>query len=754
MITLSAYMTVLPATSHRIAVHGRARKAFTYRHSCLFAFFLWLVTAPFLAHPAAAVALGGDDRVAVPRLKDSTFAPVGLLVLDENKSDAVAGTAFLVSPCHILTAYHVAGGGQAINNKTVATFYLGEGKIGPDFDGARHFADETPARPVAWGNYVPAEDSSPLIQRARAMLQNGWEDWALLKLDRCLGAPQYGYGYFRLAPRSTRDLTRRGEGLRVTSIGLPGDKPMRTLWRDPSCRIVGQTHNSGWQHDCVTVPGNSGGPLLLAPSAAKHGASLDRPGQDRPPVVALAIAITGVDGLDNSQSDRLALAWNDPNYYDFLGTAAPVSALIARVAPYLPRDAAIDAFIKAHPADDHYNPDQGQAAIADLDIAIARYPHRAELYLQRASWRDSLGNSDAALGDYAKAVAVDPSSAPARYLYGRALLQRGNDQPGNLALAAEAFGKVLQDFPHSPDVLLYRAFAYRAMKRNQAAVADLTAALVVQPKSAVAADERGDAYRDLRQPDLALADYNRAISLDPQWPEALRDRGFLYHRLARYDQARADFKRALALDPHDVEAENGLALCNLSSGRIDAAIANFGHIISMAPEVGVYYANRGTAYLIAGEAAEAVPDFEKAAALDSDEPFNALLLYIALARTGQSAKAKAVLETYAAKRAQSKKANAAFGDANDRSRRSWPQPVIDFFLGKINLDQVAAAAAKGDPMSQADQRFDVDFYLGQLALLRGDKAEGSRRLQAVIRSGLREFVEFDIAQADLDLLEH
>jgi lipoprotein NlpI len=144
-----------------------------------------------------------------------------------------------------------------------------------------------------------------------------------------------------------------------------------------------------------------------------------------------------------------------------------------------------------------------------------------------------------------------------------------------------------------------------------------------------------------------------------------------------------------------------------------------------------------------------VADFERAAALERDEPFNVLLLYLALARSGEPAKAKAVLEAQAARRA----AGAAPGKASPSGANAWPQPVIDFFLGRIDLKQIAAAAAEGDPMAQADQRFDVDFYLGQWALLRGDKVEGSRRLQAVIKSGLREFMEFDIAQADLGLLE-
>lgn len=706
------------------------------------------VTAGSATRPAGAVALGGDDRLGVERIKGGVFGPVGLMVLDEGADDAVAGTAFLVSPCHVLTAYHVAGGGGKITDKTVAHFYLGQGAVGPDFDDARQFAEETTAHPVVWGQYVPNEDDSPAEIRAKAILQNGWEDWALLKLDKCLGDEKTGYGYFRLFPMTTRDLTRQGTGLRISSIGLPGDKPLTRLWWDPHCRVVGQVHDSGWQNDCVTVPGNSGGPLLLRPDGADAaGAALPR---ERPPVVGITIAIIGVDGLENDQSDKLALAKNDPNYYDLLGTAVPIAAVINKIAPYLPPDPAVSAYLAAHPADEHYTAEKADLAVQDLSAALQTLPHSSELYLLRASWEDVKGDADVALADYRKAVDTDPNYAPARYLLGQALLRRGDDDPANLAGAVDAFTRILRDFPYSPDVLLYRAFAYRALKENEKAVEDLTATLAKQPGSEVAVNARGEAYRDLHRDDLALADFTAAIRINPDSTDALRDRGFLYHSMAKYDLARADFQRVLKLDSTDVEAANGVALCDLSSGAAARAIDSFGAVIKMAPDVGVYYANRGTAYLLAGDAARATEDFRKSLQLEPDEPFDALLLYIAEARSGDRAKAKQELADFAAHWSGPKKDQHDNSSAN--ADTDWPRPMIEFYLGKISIADVTEAAKRGNTDDQADQHFDLDFYLGQWALLDGRQDEGRQRLQNVVKTDMREFMEFDIAAGDLDRL--
>src|SRR5690349_12735316 len=99
--------------------------------------------------PAAAVAFGDDDRRAVARLKGTEAGAIGLVFYQAADGQFAAGTGFLVSPCHVLTAYHVAGGGDRVDKNTVSTFYVGQGNVGPDFPDLIRFAEFSTAHPVA-----------------------------------------------------------------------------------------------------------------------------------------------------------------------------------------------------------------------------------------------------------------------------------------------------------------------------------------------------------------------------------------------------------------------------------------------------------------------------------------------------------------------------------------------------------------------------------------------------------------------------
>jgi lipoprotein NlpI/V8-like Glu-specific endopeptidase len=674
--------------------------------------------------PAHAVAFGADDRRPVARLKGSEGGTIGLVFYQAANGQFAAGTGFLVSPCHVLTAYHVAAGGDQVDETRGSTFYVGEGKIGPDFPDLNRFADSSPARPVLWGRYVRIAENSNLLVRAQAVERNGWEDWALLELDKCFGAAPYSYGYLKLAPVTTRELMQGGASLAARSVGLPGDKSALSLWEDPTCRMIGQIYASGWQHDCMTIPGNSGGPILVKDPVS---------GEQR--VAAITVSHIAVEGLAVDASDALVLARDDPNYYDYLAIAVPVSGLVGRIQAYLVDDARVSSFLARHKTDDHYRSGDSAEAIDDLGAAIGAAPGKAELYLLRAIWDRYAGRDDEARRDLEKVLALDADFAPARYLRARMELEKNDSD--SLRLASADFTVLADRHARSPDVLLYRGIAESRSELYDAAIADFDTVLKQQPKSAVAMNERGDAWRGLRNYDRALVDYSQAIDFALEWPEAYRDRGYLYHLLARHEEARGDFNRAIKLNSRDAEAWNGRALVSLAEGRTSEAISDFNHAIELLPQSSAYFANRATAWLIDGDEKRAVEDFRQAVKLDPEEPFVHLLLFIAQARAGEKKAAESTLAAY----------------ADSHHAEDWPRPIIDLFLGRGSTKAVERAAkVAAQRKDVAGQRFDADFYLGQWALLTGDEVAATQRLKSVYDSRMREYLEFDIARADLNSL--
>lgn len=676
--------------------------------------------------PAHAVAFGADDRVPVARLKGTEGGAIGLVFYQAENGQFAAGTGFLVSPCHVLTAYHVAAGGERVDETRTSTFYIGEGSIGPDFPDLGRFAESTGARPVLWGRYVRAGEKSNLLTRAQAVQRNGWEDWALLELDTCFGAAQYGYGYLKLAPVMTRELMKGGATMAARSVGLPGDKSAASLWEDPTCRLIGQIYASGWQHDCMTIPGNSGGPILVKDPAT---------GEQR--VAAITVSHISVEGLAVEESDALVLDRDDPNYYDYLAIAVPVSAFVERIAPHLATDERAAKFVLKQRRDDAYGGEEADQAIGDLSAAIRARPDRAELYLLRAIWNRYAGHDVDAREDLEKVLALDANFAPARYLRGRMELEQGD--PDSLTLARADFSVLARRHDSSPDLLLYRGMAESRLSDYDQAIADFDAVLKRQPRSAVAHNERGDAWRGLRAYDRALGDYSQAIDFALDWPEAYRDRGYLYHLLARHEEARADFDRAIKLNARDAEAWNGRALVALAEGQVSEAIGDFNQAIKLLPQSGSFFANRATARLIDGDQKRAIEDFRLAVQHDPDEPFVRLLLFIAQSRAGQEEEARGALAAW------------AHDWTHGEESGQWPRPIVDLFLGKASPADVERAARQAAAQKdQAGQRFDADFYIGQWALLTGDEAAAAQRLKSAYDSRLREYLEFDIARADLD----
>lgn len=152
-----------------------------------------------------------DPRHPQPQTgPDKMFAPIGLIWTNHRqpdqgttpRSDFHMGTAFLVSPCYILTAYHVVFG-----------YRLGflKGKEEPEQDVSATFSvsgERSRAVPVKYGQFSVFPG----------------RDWVLLQLEpdaghRCLGE-EPNIGWVRLAPLAPTIATKK----LLSVAGYPSDK--------------------------------------------------------------------------------------------------------------------------------------------------------------------------------------------------------------------------------------------------------------------------------------------------------------------------------------------------------------------------------------------------------------------------------------------------------------------------------------------------------------------------------------------------
>jgi tetratricopeptide (TPR) repeat protein/V8-like Glu-specific endopeptidase len=673
-----------------------------------------------------AAGFGADDRVARVREKGTLYGAIGLVVHSDG-IESEAGTGFLVSPCHVMTAYHVVAGKRKITASDTATFYVGEGDVGPAYSGGRRYEASAIAHPVVWGGFIDGE-SDNITQRVKAVQSNGWNDWVLLKLDRCLGDAQNGWGYLKFDPIATREITRAGETPEAMAVGLPKDKDEENLTEDPSCRLVGQMYESGWQHDCLTLPGNSGGPILQRkPDAAGEW----------PRVLGITVSLILLDGMDQEAAESAMLSNDDPSYFTVLSTAVPVSAFINKVAQYLPEDPEVAAYIAKHGLDTGYSRGDEidyDGSIADLEQAVKAKPQDAELRLRHGLWQAAAGNTDAAIEDYTTALKLEPDYPAALLSRSQSLSDRDDKAKRDLETAIADLTNLIGRFKQSAELIMNRGYFLMRDRRFEEAAADFSDVLTLRPKSSGALRARAGVYADLKQFDKAAKDYEHAIKLEPDLPTSYIARGNFRSQLGEDADAIADFDHAIALYPAAPEAHSGRAYVLLQQGNFKAAIKGFDQALKYDDKAAYVLGGRASTYQILGDHEASIRDYRQAVELDPGEPFIQLLYFVELARSGKTDEAKKNFSVFAA----------------DGRFDEWPRALARFFAGEIDADAIEKIAAEGDtPFEKEARSFDRDFYLGQAALIAGKNGDAEKRLSAVIATGERQYIEYNIAAADV-----
>lgn len=260
---------------------------------------------------------------------------------------------------------------------------------------------------------------------------------------------------------------------------------------------------------------------------------------------------------------------------------------------------------------------------------------------------------------------------------------------------------------------------------NDRAIADYDQALKLDPKLAVAYNNRGIARLSKGDSDRAIADYDMALKLDPKFAYAYKGRGNAWKAKGDDDRAIADYDQAIAIDPNYSHAYKDRGDAWLDKGDNKHAIADYDKAIAIDPKYSKAYFFRGISRFFGGDAAKSQADFGEFVDILPHETHGAIWF------------------------ALSKKANNLTIDApateQNLDMNKWPAPVLRFIEGKLQSTEVMAAAS--DPK----ERCEASLYAGVFDQLSKHEADAIQNYRAAYE-GCFEDLHKEIARLGLKQL--
>lgn len=155
-------------------------------------------------------------------------------------------------------------------------------------------------------------------------------------------------------------------------------------------------------------------------------------------------------------------------------------------------------------------------------------------------------------------------------------------------------------------------------RRFPEAVELFNSAIQLDPRAAHAYTALGMAYRALAKNELAIAFFNRAAQLAPSWALPQLHLGFLYRDSSRLDLAKEAFLNASSFDPNFQQAMEQLMFTQVLRGEIGEAEKLGNRLISKFPNSGLAYLLLAQIYTDLNRLQEAAEAYRKGLALPAD----------------------------------------------------------------------------------------------------------------------------------------
>ncbi|KVL58034.1 hypothetical protein WT01_16935 [Burkholderia cepacia] len=241
------------------------------------------------------------------------------------------------------------------------------------------------------------------------------------------------------------------------------------------------------------------------------------------------------------------------------------------------------------------------------------------------------------------------------------------------------------------------------------ALLDLKKALDLDPGSINAKDSYAMAFADMGLYQVAIDKLNESLATDKNASTTYVNLGQVYMSMGRYDDSRRNLDKALQLDPQDWDAVLNDVKLNFYTRNYEAAL-------------------RG---------ADAWLDNNRENSSTEDVAY--MLIWKHLSSQRHRVDDRGSLE----------------GESSRlRNQEAWPHPIIDFFLSKIDADQLRMAAAKGDAGPPGTRQCEAETYIGEANLTAGKVEDATRNFETAVSLCPVSWAEYDLAKFEIKSIKN
>jgi serine/threonine-protein kinase len=286
-------------------------------------------------------------------------------------------------------------------------------------------------------------------------------------------------------------------------------------------------------------------------------------------------------------------------------------------------------------------------AQASIMEALRLDPDQPEVRFVLALVDQGTGQTDAAIEELHRVIALQPGNDDAHRLLGDIALSRGRDEESLAELT-----KAIEIRPDYWENQSFLGYAYYHLGRYEDAVRCFTRLTQLQPDNSRGFQMLGAAYQSIGDNDRALGSYEAALSirpdaraygnigilhyvqgrfgdavraleeairLDPNLPRQLRYLGDSYRQLGQPDKARKSYlqavevcKEMLRVNAQDTEALSLLAVCETKLGRPVEADRHLAEAVALRPNDKDVLYRKATVHALRGQTAEALSGLDAA----------------------------------------------------------------------------------------------------------------------------------------------